>query len=76
MPAWTATADTVEGLSPEMTFTVTPCWAKYWKVLGASSRMGLAITARASGSTPPAMPLSMVGALAHLASSSTRQPRS
>lgn len=28
MPAWRATSETVTGLSPEMTFTATPCSAK------------------------------------------------
>ena len=28
IPAWAATADTVTGLSPEMTLTATPCSAK------------------------------------------------
>ena len=47
IPACTATADTVEGLSPEITLTVTPCWAKYWKVLGEDADCGIAMASGA-----------------------------
>ena len=72
MPAWAATADTVTGSSPEMTFTATPCSRKYRNTSGALSRMGFSSTTRARGSgVPVSIPAS---ALSHLASSSTRQP--
>ena len=73
MPAWSATLDTVSGLSPEMTFTVTPCLAKYSKVSLASGRMGLHSTARATGSTAPPRP-AWVGVPEQRPSSSTRLP--
>ncbi len=46
-----ATFETVMGLSPEMTLTVTPCSAKYEKVSGAWFRMRFRMQTKATGST-------------------------
>ena len=46
-----ATFETVMGLSPEMTLTVTSCSAKYEKVSGAWFRMRFRIQTKATGST-------------------------
>ncbi len=49
MPTRAATAPTVWGLSPEMTFNATPCCAKYARVSAASGRTCSSSSTRAAG---------------------------
>ena len=60
IPACFATSDTVSGLSPEMTFTCTPCSAKYLKVAGAVSRILFCSTMIPSGFTLAVKALSFI----------------
>ncbi len=51
IPALFATADTVTGLSPDIIFSSTPSFSKYWKLLVASSLIISSIRIRAVFST-------------------------